>query len=101
LVGRSYLIEHVAEPLHPRQGHKGRSGSKFFGVDLLGQLGDDRYNLVQPTRMMLIADQIERGHLRRRNLDRAARRIETLNGHVLQVFADKEGNADLSALERT
>ena len=50
--------------------------------------------------MVVVADKIEGGCFGCRDLHRAARSIEALNGHLLQVLADDETHPHPTALHR-
>src|SRR5690606_10214960 len=75
-VARVDTLKQVAKPLSPRHGRRLRSLDELDGIELFDKFGKDGRNVVEPAGMMMVADKVDGGELRRRYGDLAARRVE-------------------------
>jgi hypothetical protein len=93
-------FEEIPETLRPRNWRGLRRCYETLRIDVLGQLRENGSNLVQVAGVPLVADEVDRRRLDRRNANRAARRVEALHRNVGSPFSRHEGNTDGAAGDR-
>ena len=54
------MIQQIAKPLHPRHGRGLRRREQLVGIDLLAKFRKNRGHIVEPTRLFMITDEINR-----------------------------------------
>jgi hypothetical protein len=71
------MTPQIAETLRPRDRAELRGSKELTGINALAELAEHRGNVVEPTRVISVADELERGRLRAGDAQHASGRVHT------------------------
>ena len=93
-------LQDVSQALSPWYGSCARRFRQSFWINLFGEFRKNCCRVIESPDMLRISHKVERCSFGRRHENRAARRIERLNGNFRDSLAHNEDDTNGSALNR-